>query len=256
MTAAAAARAEIGHNAPPSLSEILAEKYVPLAKSVEAIAERANSAPRKISSDADLSVIGKLVVDARDVFKQAEKARETEKEPYLTGGKEVDAFFSIFKERLKRIGDVFNAIADDHARAVAAEARRKAEEEARIARAEAERQAEIARRAEEANRPKTADKHDARAAEAEHRAEQAEAVASAPAADLVRNRLDTSVLSTARTEWAFEITDYSAIPLDVLRPYLKREHVEQALRAFVKINRDATPVKGVRIFADTRAAFR
>lgn len=250
-----AAEAVIGHNR-ATLTEILSEKYADLAKKVEAIAVRANTAPRKIETDDHLATIGKLVVDTRALFKDADKAREAEKEPFLKGGREVDAFFSVFKDRLDRIGRAFQQISDDHARAVAAKRRAEAEAAAKAAREEAERQAEIARRAEEANRTKTAEKHGARAGEAERAAEAAEAVASSSAADLVRERLDTGVLSTARTEWTFEITDYAAIPLDILRPYMKREHVEQAIRALVKIQKNATSVPGVRIFEDTKASFR
>lgn len=247
--------ADIGHNRAP-ISDVLAEQYSDLAARVEAIATRANLAPKAIATDTDLNTIGALIRDTRELSGETDKKRESEKRPYLQAGRDVDAFFKVFTDRLDRISTVFKKIADDHARAVAAEARRRAEDEARKAREEADRQAEIARRAEEANRLKTAEKHEAKAEAAEQRAEQAEAVAASSAADLVRSRTDSGILSTARTEWAFEITDYDAIPLDKLRPYLKREHVEQAIRAFVKLQKQAAALPGVRVFEDVKSSFR
>ncbi len=251
---ATAAQAVIGHNNPPTIVEILTEQYADLASRVDAIASRANTAPRAIKSDADLNTIGTLIRDTRLLAKEADQSRTAEKAPHLQAGRDVDAFFKAHGDRLDRIASTFQKIADDHARAVAAEARRKAEEEARKAREEAERQAEIARRAEEANRIRTADKHEARAEAALAQAEQAEAVAAAPAADLIRSRMESGVLSTATTTMAFEITDYDAIPLNSIRAYFKRDAVEAALRMAIKMG--VRELQGVRIYEDVKASFR
>lgn len=248
-------QAAIGHNKAP-LAEILGERYAEAASKVEALAQRATAAPRKITSEQDLEVVGSIVKDAGELSRSIDKDRKREKEPHLQAGRDVDAFFGIFTARLDRIREVFQRAADDHARAKAEEIRRKAIEDARKARDEADRQAEIARRAEEANRPKSAEKHEAKAEAAIVIAEQAEAVASLGAADLTRQRLGSGMLSSAKTEMTFEVTGYAAIPLNDLRPYLKREHVEQAIRAFVKFHSDKTPLPGVRIFADVKATFR
>lgn len=248
-----AAEAVIGHNK-PTIFEVLTEQYAGLASRVEAIATRANTAPRVIKSDADLNEIGVLIRDTRSLAKEADQSRTAEKAPHLQAGRDVDAFFKAHADRLDRISGAFQKIADDHARAVAAKARRKAEEEARKAREEAERQAEIARRAEEANRAKTADKHEARADAALAQAEQAEAVAAAPAADLVRSRMDSGLLSTATTTLAFEITNYDAIPLNSIRAYFKRDAVEAAIRLAMKMG--VRELEGVRFYEDVKASFR
>lgn len=247
-------RTSIGANNPPPLKVILTENYVALTAEVEAIAERANLAPRKVTDDDGLGVIGDLVKDAAMLARKADSMRKAEKEPHLTAGREIDAFFATFTDRLDRIRKVFEAVATDYQRAKAAEARRKAEDEARRLREEEERQREIARRAEEANRAKTAAKADDRAEDAAEKAAAAEALANASAAELTRTRSASGTLATAKTEWTFEVVDLDAIPLDRLRPYLRRDDIEKAIRQFVRVGHRELP--GVRIFEDVRAAFR
>jgi len=191
---------------------------------------------------------------ARAVGKHLEAVRVAEKEPFLVGGREVDSFFKVMTDRVFRIVQVFQKIADDHQRAVAAEARRKAGEEARRARLE---ESDRLRRAEEAkvaNRDRNSEQHLAKAEAAGFAAEQAEATAAASAADLTRQRLDAGGLATSKEAWAFEIIDLGAIPLDVLRPYLKRDAIEAALRMAIKMGLRSMP--GVRIFEDVKADFR
>ncbi len=243
------------HNNPPFL-EILAEKHAGIAVKVQAIAERANKAPRTIESDADFETVGTLIVDARNLFKSVDKERETEKEPFLRGGREVDSFFKVHTDRLNRIGEAFRKLADAYTRQKAEEERRRLAAEAEKARLESERQAEIARRAAEANRTKTAEKHEAKAEDAQRAAKEAQAAAAAPAAEHVRTRMDTGVLATAKAEWAFEVQDYQKIPLDQLRPYIKLEHIDMAIRGFVKTNQDKIPLPGVRVFQDIKSSFR
>jgi len=248
--------ATIGHNNPPPLKDIFAESYAELLGAIEPLAEQANAAPKEIESDADLLLVGQIVVDASKLGKQLEAARKKEKQPFDDAGKEVQAFFNPLKERIERIASTLEARATAYQRKVADEARRRAEEEARMAREEADRQREIARKAEEANRAKTAAKHEDRAEEAEQRAFEAETAAQASAADLTRVRGTSGTLATSRTEWAFEVEDYNKIPLETLRPYLARTDVEKAIRSFVRVNKNLSPLAGVRIFEDVRAKFR
>ena len=244
----------MGHNNPPTLLEQLSEDYAQLRHEVEKIADRANTAPRAIKTDSDLDTVGNLIKDASALSRKADASRKAAKDPSLQAGRDVDTFFKQFSERLERIQSTFQKLADDHAKAKAAEARRKAEEEAKRLREEEERQREIARRAEESNRAKTADKHEAKADEVAERAAEAEQAAQASAADLTRTRTASGTLATAQTEWAFEVIDFDAIPLNQLRPYFKREEVEKAVRAFMKTGR--RELAGVRFFEDVKARFR
>ena len=211
-------------------------------------------APRAIKGDGDLDVVGTIVKDAGDLARKVEGVRKAEKEPFLQGGRDVDAFFKTFTDRLERIRVTFQTIGDDYTRAKAAEARRVAEEAARKAREEEAARMELARKAAEDNRGKHAEQHIAKADEAELRAEAAETIAKSSAADLTRTRTASGTLATAKTEWTFEIENYDAIPVDKLRTYIKRDAIEAAIRLFVKMgNRE---LAGVRIFEDVKASFR
>ena len=241
----------------PPIADRLAVDYTDLLVEVEALASQANEAPRKITSEEDQAIVAGLVASARKLRARVDGARVAEKEPYLSGGREVDSFFKASIERMDRVAAAFQRIADDHARAAALEARRKADEAAAAARAEAQRQREIAERAAAAERSKVAAKAEDKAVLADAKAEEAERAAAAPASDLIGKSITGDGLSvTGREVWAFEITDYAEINLNALRPYLKRDAVEAAIKQFVKFNTNTQPLPGIRIFADVRAAIR
>ena len=169
----------------PPIADRLAVDHTDLLAQVDALAARANEAPRAIKNAEDQATVAHLVSDARALRSRVDKTRMAEKEPYLSGGRAVDGFFKAPIERTDRIGDAFQRIADEHARQVAAEARRKAEDEARKARDEAQRQREIAERATAAERQKAAAKAEDRAIMADAKAHEAERTATAPGASLV-----------------------------------------------------------------------
>jgi hypothetical protein len=234
--------------------ERLSEDQAQLRHDVEKIADRANVAPRKIATEDDLDVVGTLVKDARALFKKTDGIRTEVKAPHLEACRTVDTYFATLTDRLKRIGDTFQKLGDDYQRTIAAEAKRKAEATAREAREEQMRRDQAAAKAEEEGRLKHAAQHDAKAQDAAERAEQAEAVANSSAADLTRTRTASGTLATAKTEWAFEIVQFEAIPLDKLRSYIKRDAVEAAIRMAVEMGNRELP--GVRIFEDVKASFR
>lgn len=248
-------RAIIGDNRAPPLRDILAERYAAAITDVEFIADAANSAPKECKSVDDVGTLAAIVTKARARRSMIDKARVAEKEPFLTAGRDVDAFFKEVIDRLERIASVIEDRVTVYQRAQAAEARRKADEEARKAREEADRQRRIAEDEAARNRPAAAAKHENKAEAAEERAQEAAAAAAAPAADLTRVRAGGAVVS-ARTEWAFKITDYAVIPLEKLRPYFKREDVEKAIRGYVRLHKNAEPLAGVEIFEDVKANIR
>ncbi len=156
--------------------------------------------------------------------------------------------------RLGRIMDAFQAIGDAYAEEKAAKERAEAQARADKLRKEEEARQELARKAEEAGRAKTAVNHEAKAEIAALQAAEAEAIANAPAAELVRTQTDSGMTMSAKTPWDFEITDYDKIPLDNLRPYFKRDDVEKALRFAVR--QGARQIPGVRVFAVTKATWK
>ena len=248
--------APIGHNLPPqpTISDQLFETHNELMARVDRLAMRANHGPREIKKAEDLDACGILVKDAGALVKDADAARKKEKQPFLDGGKEVDAFFAAALDRLERIKKAFETVATIYQRKMADEARAKAAEEARKAREIEIQRLELARKAEEANRGKHADNHTAKAEAASDRAVEAEAIAKSSAADLTRTRTESGILATAKTDWAFEITDIDQVPLEKLRMLLKREHIEMAIRLAVK--NGTRELAGVRIYEDVKASFR
>ncbi|MBB4017341.1 flagellar biosynthesis GTPase FlhF [Chelatococcus caeni] len=247
-------RLGIGGNNPPDLRERLAEDHAQLRHEIEKIASRANGAPKEVKSDDDLVAVGEIIKDARELTKRVDRARVAEKEPFLQGGRDVDAFFKVFIERLDNIAKKLGDRATVYQREKAAEARRKAEEEARKLAEEAERQRQIAEREAERNRPTASAKHEDKAEDLAERAAQAEAAAAAKAADLTRVRSDTGTVASARAEWKGEIVSMDAIDLNALRPYLKRDHVQMALNTFVRMG--GRKLAGAKIFEDVKASFR
>ncbi len=204
------------------------------------------------------------MLDARALGRTVESTRTDAKEPHLAAGREVDSFFeSTFGQtvkkppsgRLGRILSAFQKVSDDHAAEQVAKARAEAAAAAERARKEEAARIEAARKAEEAGRIKNAGAHAAKAEEAATRAAEAEAQAQASAASLVRTTIDTGLTSSAQEKWEFiEITDFQAVPLDLLRPYLKRDAVEAAIRFAVR--QGITTIAGARIEQTVKATYR
>lgn len=247
---------EMGHNLPPQLTlgEQLIENNAKLAFDVERLAERANATPKEIKAPADLDAVGTLVADARELWKKADKSRESDKAPYLAAEREIQSFYAVFLDRLKRIETKFQKVGNDYQAEVARKARVAAEQAAAAARAEEQRQRDLAEAQAAANRPAATIKHEARADAAADRAIAAETTATAKAADLTRVRTDSGLLASARSEWKGTITDLANIDLIALRPYLKREAIEAALNQAVRMG--IREIKGAEIRQETKANFR
>ncbi len=231
----------VGANHPP-LVDRLAMDHADLIAEVEKLAERANAAPRKIVSDADAEAVKAVNRDAAALWKKIDGVRVDEKEPFLRGGNEVQAFFKPHLDRADKIKTFFQGVADEKARADAAEERRRRDEEARKLREEADRQREIAERAAAAERPTAASKAEVKAEEAIERAERLEV---APVA-----------LDGAKTEWAFRIINPDAVDLNALRSFIPADAVEKAIRQHMRIHKGSRPIAGVEFFEDVKARLR
>lgn len=234
----------IGHNKPPTLIEALREKHRELFSRVDELTATALSVPAVITDDTMQGKVGDTVDLISALVSKADAERVKEKEPHLTAGRVVDAFFKSIadamaphKATLLKRSTVYLLKKQDEEKA------RRAEEE-RIALAEAERLAQIA----------ASDADLDRAIVQEAAAIEATKAVQATPADMVRTRGDYGSVSTLRKSWVFEIVEYGDVSLDALRPYLARADVEKAIRAFVlKGGRD---LKGVRIFEEQKAMVR
>lgn len=331
------------HNEPP-LEERLPIDYADLASDIEAVAKRANGAPKEIVDDIEQGSVTELANDIRDLIKRATNHKDVESAPFIRGHKIVLGYFKTFTERLERMQAVMLKRTEDYleakrlaalrerqeierkAREKQAEAdrlaqkaiqdaqrierenneRRRAEEQ-RLAdekrqreQAERDRQAEIARQEAAARTAKQQaaakiarekmeqeqaaqrerqrvldaaaeerrlqDEQDRRrqeqialdtAAADQEAADRAAQVAmqaaretQAKPADMARTRSSgpKGGIATLVTSWDFEVTDYPKVDLEALRPFLKRDDVEKAIRTFVRINKGSSQIEGVRIF--------
>lgn len=246
----------LNHNSGASslVLEQLAKDYASISETIEALAKRANSAPTAISDDNEHKTVATLEIDVRASLKNIEAQRVAEKAPYLKAEREIDGFFKQHSDRLSRIATAMNKRVKDYLDAKMDAERRAHEETARIAREAQERALKEAEEAAAANKPHLANAALDQAVHADQRATEALQDAKASPADLSRTRTDTGVLSTLKTVWTHEITDYDAIPLDKLRPYFKRDEVDKAIRGYVRAGNRELP--GTRIFQETAAVTR
>lgn len=239
-----------GHNKAP-LDQVLETDFADLAAEVDAAVKKITARPAKVKDDTDFAAVGQIAIDARKMTKRIEDTRKDETVPLDEAKREIKAYFDDLAGKLTAAIKPHTDAADNYTREKAAAERRKREEEAKKLREK-----------EEAERQKAASATGQTAARAEGRAEayaaqaeEAEADAGMKAADAVRTRAG-GVTASASTKWDYAIEDYNAIDLNVLKPFMNRDHVEQAIRSLIRVQKGNASLPGVRIFQDTRAAFR
>lgn len=248
------ARHGIGGNNPPEVTIVdrLKEAYAKQFAEVDDIAELANGAPKELENEDQVAAVTDIAASAGAARKTLDDARKIEKDPFLQGGRDVDNTFRDPIDRCERIDKALMG-------RVTAFRRKQAEAE-RSAREQAEREAREAaaaaqKAAEEAMKAGRTDDAMADLADATHANDLADEIAQTPSiAEPSRIQTASGLTAGTRTEWAFEITDYDAIPLDKLRALIKRDAIEAAIRQAVRNGtRDLT---GVRIFEDVKATRR
>lgn len=259
MTASsnAAALADIGHNHPPepTLRERIEETYSIQFAAIDGIASRANALPKEIATDADCGLVADVVSAASKMCKTLEALRKVEKEPFIRDGKVVDVTFNEGRiVRLDKIGEGLTSRISAFNRAKAAKAReeqaaieRKAREAAEQARLDAAMEAEGGNYAAEQHHNEAAHKATAQAQEA---------AAPIKAAHVTRVVSDAGTKITTRTEVKARVIDWQAIDLNALRPFIKQDAVEAALRLHVKQYKKSVPIAGVEFFDDETASIR
>lgn len=186
------APAPIGHNNPPAnLQERLDQTHKDLRTRVEALLAQARGVPASLGADLEGKVTD-LVSLMKAAKKELERLHRQEKEPYLSGGRIVDAYF-------KAPADTLTQWATDLERRLGAWLQQKAAEERRQREArEAAERAEAARRFEEAVAAQEAETAAATAADAAAAATQAAAMDLDAARRAVEDA--TNAYVTARNE--------------------------------------------------------
>jgi len=244
------------HNRPPSVVELLTseltETYALEFAKIEPIRERANAREQKIDSDEDLAAWTTIYVDANTLFKSLDAARLNEKRPLEAAIKDV---FEPKQAPLSRITDWIKKEADDFNRKKIQKQR--AEEAAERARLQKiaedqRREAEIAAEFEQADQVVEFVKGGIAAQQA---VDQAIADA-AKASDVARVRTDSGSMSTAQAVWKFSIEDYSKVDLNSIRAFFTPAEIDKAVAKFVKLQKGATKIEGVKVFEDVGTSFR
>jgi len=267
---------EVSDNLPPPLitADALAMDHSHLAQQVADVEKLLAGLPQKIDDDDTNGPWQDKILDISNVAKNIEKTRVAAKAPFLKGGDVVDSYFKTLQGRVLAVHRSVSAVVEGYLQRKAAAERARREAEARRLREEEERQrqeaarrAEEARKAEEASRPKVAAKHEVKAAEAEMAARTTattalamEQSAQAKSADLARTRSTTGSLGTLKDTWGFSIDEIDAVKGAPLWPYVKREHKEAAIRAYMNANapknlpegQDWQPLAGVKFFRTSK----
>lgn len=249
----------------PAIIARLADEYPHIPQAIADYETAIGALPDQVQSKADHDAYVDLISKIKATGKSVEASRVAEKDPFLRSERAVDGFFQPLNTTLSGLITALSrkvkVYLDDIEEQKRREARRLAEEERRKAAELRAAEEERRRRAEEAAREATKAKHNAVADVLGEEADRQSAIAAAAEkkaevkpAELARTRSDQGTLSTLRSHWTFEVEDWDGIDLNVLRPYLKRDAVEAAIRSAVKIGlRD---LSGVRIFQDTGLSVR
>lgn len=255
MTSSHSLPPDAGHNSKNmTITEKLAHEFEDLVARVKKFSASAEELETTIESDDEQNRQAEIAREAARLSRHIENYRMSAKEPFLEGGRQVDAFFHALKKKVDDEKGEIEVRASEYLRAKAREERRRREEQERLAREEAEAKLKAAAEAEAANRKARANTALEEAIDAQNAAIVASRAANASNADLARTKSDSGVTSTLRTRWEFEISELDKVPLEKLRPYFTRSEIEKAIRAYVaKGGRD---LPGTRIFEQSVASFR
>jgi hypothetical protein len=249
-----------GHNEPPEDANPLVDR---LNADHDGLLDRANDlvaalgrAPLEVDEDT-AGTMADFIKQIAGCMKDLDKTRVGEKEPYLAGGRAVDAFFKVPADRLAQVKKEAEKRLSVYQRRKAEEERRAREEEARRQR---QAEADARRRAEEAaaSAKTDADLDDAVAAEREVEKAHAEAAkanreAAASEAELSRTR-GSGAVASLQTFWDFENLNRDTVDLEPLRQHLPQAAIEQAVRSFIRAG--GRNLRGVSIFQNTRTSVR
>lgn len=273
------------HNKPPLAETIpaefrealLADKPDFLTK-VDDLVGKVNPDPEKatdfgavarvvVTNDDDLARAGTMVKILRAAISHVEVTHKVVKQPYLDGGRLVDAEKNALMARLTEGKSKVEAIGDEYVgkreaalkaerdriaaeQRAAAEAAARAEDERRRAEEEAERA--VANAASEAERQAAQDRADEAAAKAE---EAMSAAALAPAAPTKSEpvRSDEGATVSGKQDWKSEVEDYTVAFIHVEDNPKVREAIDKAVAALVRAGK--RQMDGVKIWPVAKANF-
>jgi hypothetical protein len=240
---------------PQEVRAWLDAEYAPLAlrrdEMVKALEVTLKAHP-VIKSAEELAVFIENIKTAKEVTKLAVANHTTAKEPFLNGGRAVDAWKASIIDPLTAAIAKLQPVMDTWGRAE--DARKKAE-----AAAEAKRLADEADAAAKAamaakTEPEQEAAYDALNEVAARQAKAEKAVIATPA-DRTRTRGDFGAVGSMRTTWRWELTDISKVPAQYL--CVDVEALKAALRERdPKTNKPIAVIPGIRVYPDTSMQVR
>lgn len=265
--------APIGHNKPP-LEEIIPAEFRAALLSerpdfltkVDALIDAANRAHAE--DDESLGRCGDLVNAYRKAGQHVDATHRAVKQPYLDGGRLVDAEKNAIAGRLadarakvERVANTYVARREAEAKAerdrIAAEQRAAAERAMAAQREQMRAEAEAARAAREASNAQEREAAQALAEQAARDAEEAAAAAAlAPAAPERAEpvRSDEGATVSGKQEWQSHVTDYQVAIFAVIDNAKVQEAIDKAIAALVRAGK--REIDGVRIWPVAKANFR
>jgi len=253
---------------PADVTVYLGDNFARIPRELDALLAQAREIPATIDDDESMGKASKIVKALRDLTKEIESHHASTKAPYFRSAQAVDNwFFALWDRAVRRqktnkpgAADILLARIDDYnQRKLAAEQERRAAEARKLAReAEEKRLAEEAARrqaeedrlaAERARNPVKIEEKGAVADQSEQaattakidaglaldKAQEAHIQTLARPADMVRTRIEEGPTVTMATEPYALVEDYAKLDIVKLRPFIKQDALDQALRSWAKV---------------------
>jgi hypothetical protein len=229
------------------ITDMLDRDYAAAEARTRELLDQARKLPMTVTADDQVEPFALVIRSLRDHSATVEAYRKAEKEPYLRGGQAVDGWFGQIAERLDKTLKVLHHRVNDYQQEKLARERRAREEAERKAREEARVAEEAAKRARNEARKRELE---IEAQMAKQRADLAAEQAAQAPADITRQRFGSGAMATMARDPKVEIVDWDLLPLDRLRPYLRRDDIEKAVRAWAKASSYKDQMPGVVIDRD------
>jgi hypothetical protein len=252
---------KIDSNRPALITaDLLAKDFAHIETAIAVLETRGKEMPPVIEDDEDLAVINELVVDLRKAGKRADEIRDEQKRPYLEAGNTVQAFFKSFEHRADTLKAQLETRAKRYLDKKRDEERARQAEEEKRARAEAERREEEARAAAAKGDETGAAIAANQARAANEQAEASGVAATAKSADLARTHTSAGT-ATLIEDFDVKVLDWEKVDLEILRPYIRRDEIDKALRAILRARKPEVAagtfkITGVQFVPITRAQLR
>jgi dihydrofolate reductase len=248
----------LGHNNPPSPTELLQEKlgetYEPLLAESRVLINKAKDiANSQIDDDEKCGEFTNLIKEITASIKKLETARTSEKEVFLSGGRVVDSFFKLVTDTLDKTKRAINQPVTDYLNEKQRKERLRLAAEAEERRKQAEAQLQAAAELEGAGLDQQAAGSLSKAEANTDKALKLDAAAAGKPSELSHTRGTASVASL-RTRWVGKIIDYNTLDLEMLRSFIPQDALQKALNGYVAAgNRHLV---GAAIYEESTAAVR